>query len=132
MMGGTMVRFCVLAGLMLAHLALSACSNRQQLDLTQWREYRPTTAEELSRPVKASANPPQVRSRQAMISRATDAEAEVESVGTVGRGTGTIDGPKHLRPWPKRGTPEYERLQAEEIEQENKVRAAIQSICRGC
>ena len=127
-----MVRFCVPVGLMLAHLVLFGCSNRQQVDLTQWRDYRPTTAEELSRPVKASANPSQVRSRQAMISRVTDAEAEVESVGTVGRATGAIDGPRHLRPWPKRGTPEYERLQAEESEQENRAKAAIHSICRGC
>jgi outer membrane murein-binding lipoprotein Lpp len=127
-----MVRFCVLAGLMLAQLVVSGCSNRQQVDLTQWRDYRATTAEELSRPVKASANPSQVRSRQAMTSRATEAHAEVESVGAVGRATGTMDGPRHLRPWPKRGTPEYEQLQAEEIEQENRVRAAIQSICRGC
>jgi len=89
-----MVRFCVPVGLMLAHLVLSGCSNRQQLDLTQWREYRAATAEESSRSVKASPNPSQVRSRQAMISRATDAHAEVESGGTVGRATGTIDGPK--------------------------------------
>src|SRR5262245_8013190 len=127
-----MVRFCAPVGLLLAHLVLSGCSNRQQLDLTQWRDYRPTTAEESSRPAKASAKSGTVRSQQAMHSRATDARAEVESVGTVGRATGTIDGPKHLMPWPKRGTPEYEQLQAEEIEQETRVRAAIQSICRGC
>jgi hypothetical protein len=127
-----MVRFCVPAGLMLAHLVLFGCSARQQVDLNQWREYRPTTAEELPRPVKASANPSQVRSRQAMISHATDAHAEVESVGTVGRANETIGGPKHLRPWPKRGTPEFEQLQAEEIEQENRARAATHSICRDC
>ena len=37
-----------------------------------------------------------------------------------------------VRPWPKRGTPEFEQLQAEEIEQENRAKAAIHSICRGC
>jgi outer membrane murein-binding lipoprotein Lpp len=119
-----MVRFFVLTGLTLAQLVLSGCSNRQQVDLTQWRDYRATTA--------ASAKPSQVRSPQAMISHATEAHAEVESVGTVGRSTGTIDGPKHLRPWPKKGTPEFEQLQAEEIEQENRAKAAIHSICRGC
>lgn len=127
-----MVRFCLPAGLMLAHLVLSSCSNRQQVDLTQWREYRATTTEELSRPVKTPSNSSQVGSPQAMISHATDARDEVESLETVGQTTGTIDGPKHMRPWPKRGTPEFEQLQAEEIEQENKVRAAIHSICRGC
>jgi len=125
-----MDRFCVLAGLMLA--LLSGCSSRQQVDLTQWRDYRDTSAEELSRPVKTSAKPSQARSIQAMAARATDAHAEVESVGTVGRAAGTIDGPRHLRPWPKRGTPEFEQLQAEEIEQESRARAATHSICRGC
>jgi Tfp pilus assembly protein PilP len=119
-----MARFCVLVGLMLAQLVLSACSSRPQVDLTQWRDYRATTA--------ASAKPLQVRSPQAMISHATEAHGEVESVGTVGRSTGTIDGPKHLRPWPKHGTPEFEQLQAEEIEQENRAKAATHSICRGC
>jgi outer membrane murein-binding lipoprotein Lpp len=127
-----MARFCILAGLMLAQLVLSGCSSRQQVDLTQWRDYRATTAEELPRPVKTSAKPLWVRSAQAMASRATDAHAEVGSVGTVGRGARTNDGPKHLGPWPKRGTPEFEQLQAEEIEQENRAKAATHSICRGC
>jgi hypothetical protein len=127
-----MVRFCVLAGLMLAQPVLSGCANRHQVDLTQWRDYHATTAEELPRPVKTPAKPSQARSPQATVSRATDGHAEVESVGTVGQATGTNDGPKHLRPWPKRGTPEFEQLQAEEIEQENRVKAAIGSICRGC
>jgi len=121
---------------MLAHLVLSGCSHRQQVDLAQWREYRSatgtTTAEELSRPAKTWANSAQARSSQTMTSRATAARDEVESVGTVGRSTGTTDGPKHMRPWPKRGTPEFEQLQAEEIEQENRVKAAIHGICRGC
>jgi hypothetical protein len=131
-----MVRFCVPAGLMVVHLALFGCSHRQQVDLAQWRDYRstagPTTAEELSRPVKTRANSAQARSPQTMISRVKDERDQVEPVETVGRSTGTIDGPKHMRPWPKRGTPEFEQLQAEEIEQENRVKAAIQSICRGC
>jgi hypothetical protein len=125
-----MVRFCV--PLILVHLVLSACSNRQQVDLTQWRDYRATAAEGLPRPAKTSANLSQVRSPQATISHATAAHAEKESGRTVGRAAGAIDGPDHLRPWPKRGTPEYEQLQAEEIEQENRVKAAIHNICRGC
>src|SRR5262245_3870830 len=125
-----MDRFCVLAGWM--SFLLSGCASRKQGDWTQWRDYRDTSAEELSRSVKTSAKPSQARSIQAMAARATDAHAEVESVGTVGRAAGTIDGPRHLRPWPKRGTPEFEQLQAEEIEQESRARAATHSICRGC
>jgi len=131
-----MVRFCVSAGLIVAYLVVSGCSHRQQIDLAQWREYRGTaggtTAEELSRPVKTRANSTQARPPQTMTSRAKDERDQLEPVGTVGRSTGTIDSPKHMRPWPKRGTPEFEQLQAEEIEQENRVKAAVHSICRGC
>jgi hypothetical protein len=56
----------------------------------------------------------------------------MESVGTVGRTTATIDGPRHLRPLPARGTPAREQLQAEEIEQEKRVNQAVNGICRGC
>ena len=130
-----MVRFYLAASLVVAHLVLSACSYRQQGDFAQWREYRgaagATTAEELSRPVK-TRNSAQARSPQTTTSRAADERDQVELVGTVGQSTGAIDGPKHMRPWPKRGTPEFEQLQAEEIEQENRVKAAVHSICRGC
>jgi hypothetical protein len=131
-----MVRFSVPAGLIFAQIVLAGCSYREQVDMAQWREYRTatgtTTAEELSRPGKTRANSAQARSSQAMISRAKDTRDDVESVGTVGQTTRPVDGPKHMRPWPKRGTPEFEQLQAEEIEQENRVKAAVQSICRGC
>jgi len=131
-----MVRSCVPAGLMVAHLVLSGCSYRQQVDLAQWREYRSTTetktAEESSGRVKTRANSAQARSPQTTLSRATDAVDDVQPVGTVGQSSGRIDEPKHMRPWPKRGTPEFEQLHAEEIEQENRIKAAVQSICRGC
>src|SRR5262245_23974116 len=109
-----MVRFCVSTGLMFAQLVLSGCSYRQQVDLAQWREYRSaagtTTAEELSRPVRARSNSTQVRLPQTMISRAKDARDQVQSVGTVDQRPRTIDvEPKHMRPWPNRGTPEFEQ-----------------------
>jgi hypothetical protein len=133
--GGTMVRFCVPAALMVAHLVLSGCSHRQQIDFAQWREYRSATeatTAELSRPAKTRANSVQTRSSQTMISRAWTARDEVGSAGTVGQTTRTTDAPKHMRPWPKRGSPEFEQLQAEDIEQENRAKAATHSICRGC
>src|SRR5262245_46595312 len=131
-----MVRFCVPAGLMLAHIILPGCSHRQQVDLAQWREYRSvtgtTTAEESSRPAKTRLNLAQARSPQSMISHATDARDVVQLIGTIGTSTETVDGPKHMRPWPKRGTPEFEQLEAKEIEQENRIKTMIHSICRGC
>ena len=124
------------AGLILVHFVISGCSYRQQVDLSQWREYRGTTeiisAKESSRPLKARANLAYVRLPKTMMSRATDTGEVVQSVEAAGRGRETNDGLKDIRPWPKRGTPEFEKLQAEEVEQENRVKAAIQSICRGC
>ena len=133
-----MVRLCVPVGLTFAHLVLSGCSYRQQVDLARWREYRSapgsTTAEEFSRTAITRSSSVHARLPQTTISRAKDGRDEVQLVGTVGQSPRTIvdNEPKHLRPWPKRGTPEFEQLQAEEIEQENRIKSAIHGICRGC
>src|SRR5215813_3868746 len=131
-----MVRFYAPAALMIVHLIISGCSSRQQVDLAQWREYRGATAtmtaEESPRPAKVRTSSAQAPSSEAKNSRANVAPDEVESVGTLGQITKSVDDPKHMRPWPKRGSPEFEQLQAEEIEQENRVKDAIQSLCRYC
>jgi hypothetical protein len=36
------------------------------------------------------------------------------------------------RPWPKRGTPEWDQLEAEEIAREQRIKEVLSSICRGC
>jgi len=36
------------------------------------------------------------------------------------------------RPWPKRGTPEWDELQAEELAREQRIKEVLSSICRGC
>src|SRR5215470_20072954 len=111
-----MIRVCVPVGLMFAHLVLTSCSSRPQVDLARWREYRSapgsTTADELSRAANTQSSSVHARLPQSMVSRAGDARDEVQSVGTLGRNPRVIDGePKHMRPWPKRGTPEFEQLQ---------------------
>jgi len=35
-------------------------------------------------------------------------------------------------PWPKRGTPEWYEIEAQDKEREARVQRAIRSICRGC
>src|SRR6266705_2495174 len=46
--------------------------------------------------------------------------------------TGSIARSNDIRPWPKRGTPEFDQLQAEELAREQRIKEALRSICRGC
>jgi hypothetical protein len=39
---------------------------------------------------------------------------------------------RSTRPWPKRGTPEWDELQAEELAREQRIKEVLSSICRGC
>ena len=122
-----MARFCFPVGLLIATLVLPGCASRQQADLSQWRDYRADTEEEPPARTKAAS-----RSREAPGAKSAASSEVMETVGTVGRTTATIDGPRHLRPFPARGTPEHEQLRAEEIEQEERVNRAVNGICRGC
>jgi hypothetical protein len=46
--------------------------------------------------------------------------------------TASIARPNAIRPWPKRGTPEWNQLQAEELAREQRIKEVMSSICRGC
>ena len=46
--------------------------------------------------------------------------------------TGSIARSNDIRPWPKRGTPESDQLQAEELAREQRIKEVLSSICRGC
>jgi hypothetical protein len=124
-----MVRLLVTVWLMLASALLSGCSSGQQPDWSQWREYRPAPGEESSPPIKRSSRSQQAASATA---QAIPVLGDPESTGTVGRTAGPSAQARDIRPWPKRGTPEWEQLQAEEAQSEKRVRDAIGSICRGC
>src|SRR5262245_55924537 len=113
-----MMRFCILMGLAFANLILFGCSNWHHVDLAQVRQSRPTTAEP-SRHVKASSMPVQAKSTQATV---------FESVGVASK-SGVSGESREIRPWPKVGTPEWEQLQAEEIERERRAKDALRSIC---
>ena len=45
---------------------------------------------------------------------------------------GSIARSNDIRPWPKRGTPEFDQLQAEELAREQRIKEVLSSICRGC
>jgi hypothetical protein len=46
--------------------------------------------------------------------------------------TASIARPNEIRPWPKRGTPEWNQLQAEELAREQRIKEVMSSICRAC
>ena len=46
--------------------------------------------------------------------------------------TGSIARSNDIRPWPKRGTAEFDQLQAEELAREQRIKEVLSSICRGC
>jgi len=50
----------------------------------------------------------------------------------LGDATSSIGRTGDIRPWPKRGTPEWDQLQAEEIAREQRIKDVLSSICRGC
>jgi hypothetical protein len=50
----------------------------------------------------------------------------------AGEITGSIARSDDIRPWPKRGTAEFDQLQAEELAREQRIKEVLSSICRGC
>jgi len=107
-------------GLTLVSLIISGCSQWRQVDLAQLRQSQAVTAEKAARQVKVSS-----QSIQAKSPHATTVAERVETPGTV-------DQPTEMKPWPKIGTPEWQQLRAEQIEQDRRVKDAINNICRGC
>jgi hypothetical protein len=105
-----------------AAVILSGCSNGHYVNLDEYRGKRVATVVE-QRSVHAG---PRLRPRAVTTATATPAEPETTgSIGTVGR-------TRDIAPWPRRGTPEWDRLQAEEREREKRIEQVMHSICRGC
>jgi|SRR5262245_14190673 len=57
---------------------------------------------------------------------------EPAALTNAGDTTGSIARSDATRPWPKRGTPEFDQLQAEELAREQRIKEVLSSICRGC
>src|SRR5262245_62642241 len=96
------LRLSMLVGLALSNLILSGCSSGPNVDTTQWRPYRLATADDPPRPVRRAAPSPEARPIQA----------------AGGKDAGTISGASSLKPWPRRGTREWDELQAQAAEQD--------------
>jgi hypothetical protein len=69
---------------------------------------------------------PEVSSEPAIATRVMQPEAAAADI------TASIARPNDIRPWPKRGTPEWSKLQAEELAREQRIKEVMSSICRGC
>jgi hypothetical protein len=120
--GSPMIRSATALCLVAAAVILSGCSGGHYVNLDEYRQKRVTTAGE--RPTMYASHRPRPRGVATTIP--TPAEPETTgSIGTVGR-------TRDIAPWPKRGTPEWDRLQAEEREREKRIEQVMHSICRGC
>jgi len=93
---------------------LCDCSSRHEVIRTEVRQQRPINDDEPSERAVARSRIP--------ASAVTDA---AEVTGSIGR-TGDI------RPWPKRGTAEWDQLQAEELAREKRIKEVLNSICHAC
>jgi hypothetical protein len=100
--------------------AISGCSNGYTVDPAQYRTQRLAVSE---RPVQSAPTARRSQGRPVDVAGAADSEI----VGTTGRSN------DEMRPWPKRDTPEWKRLQAEEAERERRIGEMLRSgVCRAC
>jgi hypothetical protein len=81
------------------------------------------------------AEPPQLqRVRDNVSPEPAVATRRVQPAALTDAGeiTGSIARSNDIRPWPKRGTAEFDQLQAEELAREQRIKEVLSSICRGC
>jgi hypothetical protein len=83
--------------------------------------YSVNLAEISHRPIMKDQTSARPAVRQTM--RAPAASVEV---------TGSIVRTEAIRPWPKRGTAEYDQIRKDELARERRINDALGSICRGC
>jgi hypothetical protein len=108
-----MIRFGKALALIAICGALCHCSSRPDAIRTELRQPPVKDADVLELPVARRGIEPAARN----------------NLGDV---TSSIGRPGDIRPWPKRGTPEWDQLQAEEIAREQRIKEVLSSICRGC
>jgi len=85
-----------------------------------------------SRYAALHADPPRVQRVKYDPSPEPAQRGEPATVTDAGDTTGSIDRSNATKPWPKRGTPEFDQLQAEELAREQRIKEVLSSICRGC
>jgi len=99
---------------------LCACSSRYESARTEVRQPQP-----IHHDASAEVTVARPRRQAATITDATNPTHAAEVTGSIGR-TGDI------RPWPKRGTAEWDQLQAEELAREKRIKEVLNSICHAC
>jgi hypothetical protein len=108
-----MIRFGKALALIGVGALLCSCSSRHDTIHTELRQ----------QPIKHSDAP-----KYAVAPRGIEPAAR-NNLGDV---TSSIGRTSEIRPWPKRGTPEWDQLQAEEIAREQRIKDVLGSICRSC
>lgn len=102
---------------------LAGCSSGYYVNLADVPQQAATRARASAQPVV----------RHTM--RAAAPEEAGEITGSVMRLDATRSDairPNATRPWPKRGTAEFIQIQQDELAREERIKGAMQSVCRGC
>jgi len=112
--------------LLATSVVVSACTNGYSVDLAGLQQRHATIVE------KQSVAAP-VRRQESQKALAAASDQESATTGTVGHASDiTVGRAKEFKPWPKRGTPEAQQLEAEQSAREQRDKEAMKSICRGC
>jgi hypothetical protein len=97
---------------------LAGCSSGYYVNLADVPQQAATRA-------RASAQP---------VVRHTMRAAAPEEAGEITGSVMRLDATRSdaTRPWPKRGTAEFIQIQQDELAREERIKGAMQSVCRGC
>jgi len=81
--------------------------------------------------IRAEIQQPQ-RGEHEVSSEPAIARRTKQPAATADDITASIARSQEIRPWPKRDTPEWKQLQAEELAREQRIKEVMSSICRDC
>ena len=87
--------------------------------------YYVNLAELPQRPTLGDRTPARVAARQALRASVPASTSDSGTTGSIARASA-------IRPWPKRGTAEWNQIQKDEAEREKRIAETLRSICRGC
>ena len=107
---------------------VSGCAGGYYVDPADYLTNRPVTAKR----IVASGIVASERDSAQPVRRSRTSSVEAARPKAMGT-AGTTSRGDELRPWPKRGTPELEKLQAEEAERERRIEHLLRrGVCKGC
>jgi hypothetical protein len=106
---------------------ISGCSFGYYVDPVDYLDKRPAASERVVSVERSrTARQPEAQPVAAVPSGNSATTGAAATASTPARGDET-------KPWPKRGTPELEKLQAEEAERNRKIEQLLRTgVCRGC